>query len=176
MTRPFTRIAMAIFVLAIVLALAHAARAQKDILPYLKIKLTEPMVTNFIALQKDLAELGERLKAVGDRPDPTLQDQLDAIARKNGFAKYSEAEDVRAVIMWVTAGFDPETGVYTEPHEAIDKEIDELRRDPTVPQAERESWLKELREARKTVPPMPFKKENVDVVRKFLKDIEKAMQ
>lgn len=141
-----------------------------------KDQLTEARVMNFIAVQKDLAALGEQFKAMGDRPDPALQDKLDEVARRNGFANFSEAEYVRTVISLTMAHLDPGTGIYRNPTAEIEKEIDEVRRDQTLPKAERESILKELIEARNALAPGPYLKENVEIVRKRLKDIEQVLQ
>lgn len=168
-----TRIAM----VAMLLAFAPVAQAQTESASFASVRLTETLVRNYIAFRHDLAALGQRLDAAAaGRPDPALRSKLDDIARKNGFAKFDEAEDVSVMIDLLMAGIDPETGVYNDVGAAIDREIDEILSQPDIPQAERESMLKVHREARNIVPRMPHKKENIEIVRKFRRDIEKAIQ
>lgn len=154
-----------------IVSLSYGAMAQ-DIK---QIKLSEDHVLGFIASQKDLAAIASKLQAAGDKPDAALQKELEDIAKKNKFTSFAELDDVAANISIVMAGLDPQTGDYVDPLEALKKELEEVKADKSIPDADRKQLEEELNEAIKTTPPLQFK-ENVDVVKKHREAIEKAMQ
>jgi hypothetical protein len=140
-----------------------------------QLKLSEKQVQGFIAAQKDLAAIASELQAAGDKPDPKLQTKLEDIAKKNGFASFTELDDVAANISIVMAGLDPQSGNYVDPLEALKKELEEVKVDKSIPDADRKQLEDELAEAIKTTPALEHK-ENIDVVKKHRDAIEKAMQ
>ncbi|MFX6066967.1 hypothetical protein ABTE92_18875, partial [Acinetobacter baumannii] len=72
-------------------ALAVSAAEAQEIK---QIKLTETQISGFVAAQKDLAAISSKIQAAGEKPDAALQAELDGIAKKNGFASFSELDDV----------------------------------------------------------------------------------
>lgn len=159
----------------VAVAATGAARAQRGGLDVSGVTLTEPMVQNYIAAQKGLAELYRELSRAGDKPDPRLQEKLDAVARKNGFARYAGIEKVASAIALVMAGLDPETGVYTDPAKALEKEIARLGADATLTKAERELMLKDTEAALRDIEAAPRPPgDNIEIVRKLRKDIAAA--
>src|SRR5262249_5304528 len=71
-----------------------------------------------------------------DKPDdPQVEAQVEAIAKKNGFASLAEFDDVSVSISAVMSGIDPQTKKFTEPPEQINKEIAALKADKTIPEA-----------------------------------------
>lgn len=140
-----------------------------------QLKLSESQIKGFIASQTDLAQLADRLQKAGDKPDPALQKELEALAQKHGFKTFTELDDVAANISMVMAGLDPETGEYTDPTDAIRKEIEDIKKDDAIPEKDKKQMLAEMEDALKTTPPLQFK-ENVALVKKYQQDIDKAMQ
>jgi hypothetical protein len=139
------------------------------------VQLTEKSVQGFIAAQKDLAAMASKLQAAGDKPDAKLQAELEGVATKNGFTNFADLDDTAANISMVMAGLDPQTGDYMDPVEAIKKEMDEIKKDDKIPEKDKKQMLEEMDQALKTTPPLQFK-DNVAVVKKFQKEIEKALQ
>jgi hypothetical protein len=123
----------------------------------------------------DLAAMASKLQAAGDKPDPKLQAELEGVATKNGFANFAELDDTAANISMVMAGLDPQSGEYVDPIEAIKKEMDEIKKDDKIPEKDKKQMLEEMDQALKTTPPLEHK-ENVTIVKKFQKEIEKALQ
>jgi hypothetical protein len=156
-------------VLAMVLAGGAVAQDIKQM------KLTDKQVQGFIASQKDLAAISGKLQAAGDKPDPALQAELEAIAKKHGFSSFAELDDVAANISIVMAGLDPQTGDYTDPLEALKKELDEVKSDASIPEADKKQLVEELTDAIKSTPPLEHK-DNIGIVKKHREEIEKAMQ
>jgi len=140
-----------------------------------QIKLTESQITGFVAAQKDLAAISAKIQAAGEKPDATLQAELDGIAKKNGFSAFSELDDVAANISIVMAGLDPQTGNFTDPIEALKKELDDVNKDKTIPEADKKQLVGELEEAIKTTPTLQ-NKENIDLVKSHRAEIEKSLQ
>ena len=91
--------------------------------PIKQIQLTDAQVKSFIAAQPDLATVAPKLQEAGDNIAPALQTELDGIAKKHGFASFSELDDVAANISIVMAGLDSKSGDFTEPVEALKKEL-----------------------------------------------------
>jgi hypothetical protein len=152
-----------------------AAQAATPAPEFKQVKLSEKHVQGFITAQKDISGIADELQKAGDKPDPKLQAKLEDIAKKNGFGNFAEMDDVAANISMVMAGIDPQTGAYTDPLEAIKKEIEDVRKDAAIPDKDKKQMLTELEEALKTTPVLQHK-ENIDLVKKFQKDIEKALQ
>jgi hypothetical protein len=141
-----------------------------------QIKLSDKLVEGFIAAQKDMMAVAEKMQgAASDKPDPTIQTELEGTAKKHGFKDFAEYDDVAANISMVMAGIDPQTGTFTDPTSAIKKEIEDVTADKTIAEKDRKQMLEELSEALKTTPPIQFP-ENVDLVKKFREKIDKVLQ
>jgi hypothetical protein len=140
-----------------------------------QIKLTDAQVVGFIASQKDLVALSSKIQAAGDKPDAALQAELEAVAKKHGFANFSELDDVAANISIVMAGLDQATGTFTDPIEALKKELEDVKADATIPEADKKQLVEELSEAIKTTPTLT-NKDNVEVVKARRAEIEKSLQ
>jgi hypothetical protein len=140
-----------------------------------QIKLSDAQVTNFIKAQGDLASMASKIQAAGEKPDPALQAELEGIAKKHGFNDFAELDDVAANISIVMAGLDTQTGNFTDPVEALQKELEDVKKDESIPEADKKQLVEELSEAIKTTPPLQ-NKENIDVVKVHRAEIEKALQ
>ncbi len=60
----------------------------------------------FITAQKDFQPLAGKLLEGGDKPNDALLGELETIAKKHGFASFTEFEDVGANITLVLDGLD----------------------------------------------------------------------
>jgi len=138
-----------------------------------EIKLTEKHIQSFMAAYNDMVKVYE--SADPDKPDdPKLEAQVEAIAKRNGFANLAEFDDVHASISTVMSGIDPQTKKFTEPPEQIKKEIAALKSDKTVPDAEKKDDLAELEAALKIAKPIQFK-ENIALVLKYFDKLSPLM-
>lgn len=158
-------------------ALAGAgARAQEpQDTPVKQIKLTDAQVKSFISAQPDLSTVAPKLQEAGDNVAPALQTELDGIAKKHGFASFSELDDVAANISIVMAGLDSKTGEFTDPVDALKKELADVTADASIPDADKKQLIEELGEAIKSTPSLEHK-ENIDLVKAHREEIEKALQ
>jgi hypothetical protein len=140
-----------------------------------QIKLSEPQVLGFIASQKDLASIASKIQAAGEKPDAALQAELETIAKKHGFTSFNQLDDVAANISIVMAGLDPQSGAFTDPVEALKKELVDVKADNTIPDADKKQLVTELEDAIKNTPSVQFT-ENIELVKKHRVDIEKSLQ
>jgi hypothetical protein len=137
-----------------------------------QIKLTEKHIQGLMAASKDLAKLYDG--ANPDKPDPKVEAQAEAVAKKNGFASLDEYDDVSMNITMIVSGIDPQTKKFTEPPEQIKKEIAALKADKSVPEAEKKEDLAQLEAALKNVKPIQFK-ENIALVLKYFDKLTPLM-
>ena len=141
-----------------------------------QIALTEKHVVGFIAAQKDMAPIAEKMQgSTSDKPDPKIQAELDGVAKKHGFAGFAEYDDVAANISMIMAGIDPQTKAFTDPVDAIKKEIAEVQADKSIPAKEKQEVLKELNEALKVAQPVQHRG-NIELVKKHYDKIEAMLQ
>jgi hypothetical protein len=140
-----------------------------------QLQLAEKHITGFIAAQPDITQFIERNPAQeGTAPTDKQQAELDAIAKKHGFADYTEYDDVAYNISVILSGIDPDTGKYTDPIELIKKEIAEITADSQISAAEKKQMLDELNDALKNTPPVKFPG-NIALVSKHREALEKAL-
>ncbi len=162
------------FLAAATLALGAFAQEPKED-PIKQLKLTDAQVKSFISAQPDLATVAPKLQEAGDNIAPALQTELDEIAKKHGFASFEELDSVAANISIVMAGLDSKSGEFTEPVEALKKELSDVTADASIPDADKKQLMQELTEAINTTPRLEHV-ENVDLVKAHRAEIEKALQ
>jgi hypothetical protein len=75
-----------------------------------QIKLTEKHIQSFMGAYNDMVKLYE--SANPDKPDPKVEAQAEAIAKKNGFASLAEFDDVSFNVSMIMSGIDPQTKVH----------------------------------------------------------------
>lgn len=142
-----------------------------------QIALDDRMVTSYIAAQRDVSGFFQRAGfSPGDEPDAKMLAQLDALARKHGFAGFAQFDDVATNVSLVMGGLDPQTGEFSEPTAGLRHEIAEVTADRSIPAAEKKQLLDEMREALATMPRTLDFPGNVDVVMRRAAEIEEAMQ
>ena len=137
-----------------------------------QIKLIEKHIQGLMAASKDMAKL--YADANPDKPDPKVEAQAEAVAKKNGFASLDEYDDVSINIAMIMSGIDPQTKKFTEPPEQIKEEIAALKA-KSVPEAEKKEDLAQLEVALKNAKPIQFK-ENIALVLKYFDDLAPLMQ
>lgn len=140
-----------------------------------QVRLNDKQVIGFLGAQKDLVAITAKLEAAGDTIDEKLQKELDDIGKKNGFKDFADFEEIRANIMMVLAGIDPDNGEYSDPIELIKKDIEAIKADKALSEADRKVQLDEMSDALKEMQPLKFK-ENIDVVKKHAKAIDEALK
>jgi hypothetical protein len=143
--------------------------------PFKQVELSDKLVTSFVAAQKDMADYHQKAgPPASDQPDPKVQADLEALAKKHGFASFAEFDDVAFNISMVMGGLDAD-GNFTDPIAAIKKEIQEINEDKSIPEKDKKQMLDELAEALKNTPPLKYPS-NVEVVKKHRAVVEQVLQ
>jgi hypothetical protein len=143
---------------------AQAAPAQAPALK--QIALTEKQIQGVLDAQKDMDAITEKLPE-NAAPDQKVMAQLDAVAKKHGFAGYDEYNNVVDNISLVLGGFDPASKNYVGPEAVIKTQIAQLQADKKMPAKDKKEALDELNEALKTPAPPVENKANIDLVTKY---------
>jgi hypothetical protein len=110
-----------------------------------------------------------------DKPDPKLEGQLEAVAKKYGFANIAEYDSVAENISLLMSCIDPKTKAFSEPKVALQKQIDEIKADKTIPEPQKKEILADLNEQLKTAEPIKFPS-NVELIKKYFDKLDSATQ
>jgi hypothetical protein len=135
--------------------------------PALKqIALTEKQIEGVIGAAKDIDVITEKLSE-NSKPDPKVTAQLEAVAKKNGFASYDEYNDVVDNISIVLAGFDPATKKYVGTEAVIKAQMARVQADKKMSAKDKKDALADLSQALKAPEPPIENKGNIDLVGKY---------
>jgi len=152
---------------------APAPDAAEQEPPVKQIALTEKQVTDALAANAETAPIMEKIPEDA-KPDPKIIAQLDAIAKKHGFANYADYDDVTANINLVLSGFDPETKKFIGQEAVLKKDIAAVQADKKMPAADKKETLAELNEALAAVQPLQFPG-NAAIVGKYYDKLSESM-
>ena len=152
-------------------ALAQAkpemAPAQAGQPPTLKqIPLTDKQIEGVLAAQKDMNAITDKLPE-NSKPDPKVIAQLEAIAKKDGFASYDEYNNVIDNISLVLGGFDPATKKYVGSEAVIKAQMAQVQADKKMSAKDKKQALDDLNAALKAPEPPLENKGNIDLVTKY---------
>jgi hypothetical protein len=154
---------------------APAQQAAPAQAPELKqIALTDKQLDGVLAAQKDMDAITEKLPE-NTAPDQKVIGQLEAVAKKNGFAGYDDYNNVVDNISLVLGGFDPATKKYVGTEAVIKAQIAQVQADKKMPTKDKKEALDELNEALKTPAPQIENKANIDLVAKYYDKLVAAL-
>ena len=143
--------------------------------PALKqIALTEKQIEGVLAAAKDMDAITDKLPD-NAKPDPKITAQLDAVAKKNGFASYDEYDNVVDNIGIVLGGFDAATKKYVGTEAVIKAQIAQVQADKKMPAKDKKQALADLNDALKSPAPAIENKGNIDLVAKFYDKLADAL-
>jgi hypothetical protein len=136
--------------------------------------LTEKQVQGVLAAQKDMDAITDKLPD-NVKPDAKVTAQLDAVAKKNGFASYDQYNDVLDNISLVLGGFDPASKKYVGAEAVIKAQIAEVQADKKMSPKDKKEALADLNESLKTPAPVVENKGNIDLVGKYYDKLSEAL-
>ena len=128
--------------------------------------LTDKQIENVLAATEAMDAITAKMPE-NAAPDAKLTAQLDAAARKSGFANYEEYSTVVDNIGIVLAGFDPATKKYVGPEAVIKAQIAQVEADKKMPARDKKEALGDLNDALKSPPPPIENKGNIDLVARY---------
>ena len=141
------------------------------------VTLTQQQIDGVVAAQKQIRAVEEKIpQNQGDKPDPKVDAELDAVAKKNGFSNLENFSDVSSTIGFVMAGIDPDTKTYVGPAAVLKKQIQEVQDDKSVPAKEKKEQVSELNEAMKSVSSEKPSQANIDLVSANYDKLTQSMQ
>jgi hypothetical protein len=141
------------------------AQAQPAPPPLKQMALADKQIDGVIAAQKDIDAITQKLPP-NVAPSQKAIAQLDAVAKKNGFASYDDYNDVVDNISLVLSGFDPTTKKYVGFDAATKAQIAEVQANKQMSAKDKKDALAELNESLKSPPPPVANKGNIDLVGK----------
>ena len=142
------------------------APAQPAPPPLKQIALTDKQINGVLAAQKDMDAITQKLPP-NTAPSPKVIAQLDAVAKKNGFASYDEYNDVVDNISLVLSGFDPVAKKYVGFEAATKAQIAQVQANKQMSAKDKKDALAELNDALKSPAPAIENKGNIDLVGKY---------
>ncbi len=152
------------------------AAAQQQVPELKQMALTDKQIEGVLAAQKELDAITDKIpEGQADKPDPKVQAQLDTVAKKYGFANYDNYSDVVDNISLVLSGIDPKTKAFTQPPEALKKQIAAIQADTKMPAKDKKAALDDMNEAVKNTPNVQFP-DNVALVTKNYEKLSAALQ
>ncbi|MCA6115860.1 hypothetical protein J6524_13285 [Bradyrhizobium sp. WSM 1738] len=154
---------------------AQAAPPPAAEVPQIKqIALTEKQIEGVLAAQKDVDAITDKIPD-NAKPDPKIDAQLDAVAKKNGFASYDEYNTVIDNISLVLGGFDPATKKFVGAEAVLKAQIAQVQADKKMSAKDKKEVLADLKEALKSPPPAIENKANIDLVAKYYDKLAEAL-
>lgn len=143
--------------------------------PALKqIALTDKQIEQVLAGQKDVDAITDKIPE-NAKPDTKIDAQLDAAAKKAGFASYEEYNTVVDNISLVLGGFDPATKKYVGVETVMKAQLAQIQADKKMSAKDRKEALADINEALKSPPPAIENKGNIDLVGKYYDKLAAAL-
>jgi hypothetical protein len=144
---------------------SQMAPAQPAPPPLKQMALTDKQIDGVLAAQKDMDAITQKLPP-NAAPGPKVIAQLDAVAKKNGFASYDAYNDVVDNITLVLSGFDPASKKYVGFDAATKAQIAQVQANKQMSAKDKKDALADLNESLKSPPPPIENKGNIDLVAK----------
>jgi hypothetical protein len=137
--------------------------------------LTEKQIQGVLAASKDMDAITAKLPE-NAQPDAKAMAQMDAVAKKNGFASGAEYNDVTDNIGMVMSGIDSTTKKYVGNEAVIKAQMAEVQADKKMSPKDKKEALDDLNDALKQPAPAIQNKGNIDLVLKYYDKLAATMQ
>jgi hypothetical protein len=141
-----------------------------------QIALTDKQIQGLLDAQRDMDAIMSKLPDDPSKPpDANVMAQLDAVAKKHGFASYAEYGNVAANVDMMLDGFDPQTKKFVGFEVVVKDEIAQIQADTRMPSKDKKEALDELNAALKNVPTVKFPA-NIELVGKYYDKLNDALR
>jgi hypothetical protein len=166
--------ALSVACLAGLCALPSPAQAQNQLPTLKQVPLTDKQIEAVIAAQKDMNPITDKLPDSAPA-DSTIIAQLEAIAKKHGFASYDEYNIVIDNISLVLGAIDPVSKKYVGSEAVIKGQIAQVEADKKMSAEDKKQALNDLNLALKMPAPVIENKANIDLVIKYYDKLDAVM-
>jgi len=141
-----------------------------------QIALTDKQILDLLDSQRDMDAIMSKLPDDPSKPpDANVMAQLDAVAKKHGFASYAEYGNVAANVDMMLDGFDPQKKKFVGFEAVVKDEIAQIQADTRMPAKDKNEALDELNAALKNVPTVKFPA-NIELVGKYYDKLNDALR
>jgi len=154
--------------------MAPAQAAPQQPPPVKQMALTDKQIQGVLAASKDMDAITAKMPANG-QPDAKMMAQINAVAKKNGFASADEYNDVTDNIGLVMQGIDPATKKYVGNEAVLKAQIAQLQADKKMSPKDKKEALDDLNESLKSPAPAIQNKGNIDLVLKNYDQLAASM-
>ena len=135
--------------------------------------LTEKQIEGALAATKEMDPITAKIPQDA-KPDPKITAQLEAIAKKDGFASFDDYNNVVDNISLVLGGFDPATKKYVGSDAVLKAQLAQVQADKKMSAKDKKDALAEINEALKYPAPAIENKGNIDLVTKYYDKLAEA--
>ena len=159
---------------AVAVVLANSPTSAPAQVAVTQIRLTENHVERFIAAKKDMSAVVEKMMqgaVFSNGANAKYEAELKAVTKKHGFKNFAEYEAVAASISLVMAAIDPQTKVFTDPHTAIKKELEDVSAETNISSSQKTKLLRSLNLALRAARAIQFPT-NIELVQKYYNKID----
>jgi len=154
--------------------MAPAQAAPQQPPPVKQMALTEKQIQGVLAASKDMDAITAKLPE-NAQPDAKAMAQIDAVAKKNGFASADEYNDVTDNIGMVMSGIDSTSKKYVGNEAVLKAQIAQIQADKKMSPKDKKETLAELNDALKNPAPAIQNKGNIDLVVKYYDKLAASM-
>jgi hypothetical protein len=150
------------------------APAAQEAPPVKQIALTDKQIEGVLAASKDMDAATAKLPE-NAAPDAKAMAQLDAVAKKNGFASFDDYNNVTDNIGMVMSGIDSSTKKYVGNEAVLKAQIAQIQADKKMSPKDKKEALADLNDALKNPAPAIQNKGNIDLVVKYYDKLAASM-
>jgi hypothetical protein len=150
------------------------APAAQEPPPVKQIALTDKQIDGVLAASKDMDAATAKLPE-NAAPDAKTMAQLDAIAKKNGFAGFDDYNNVTDNIGMVMSGIDSSSKKYVGNEAVLKAQIAQVQADKKMSPKDKKDALAEINDALKNPAPTIQNKGNIDLVVKYYDKLAASM-
>lgn len=143
-------------------------------IPMKQMALTDKQIEGVLAAQKEMDAITDKIPA-NAKPNPKVTAQLDAVAKKNGFAGNDEYNNVVDNISMVLGGFDPQTKKYVGDEAVLRSQMTAVEADKKISAKDKKLALDDMNAALKTPAPTVENKSNIELVEKYYDKLSQAL-
>ena len=154
--------------------MAPAQAAPEELPPVKQMPLTEKQIQGVLAANKDMDAITEKLPE-NAQPDAKAMAQMDAVAKKNGFASFDDYNNVTDNIGMVMSGIDSTTKKYVGNEAVLKAQIAQIQADKKMSPKDKKEALADLNDALKNPAPAIQNKGNIDLVVKYYDKLAASM-
>jgi hypothetical protein len=154
--------------------MAPAQGAPQEAPPVKQIALTDKQIGGVLAASKDMDAATAKLPE-NAAPDAKAMAQLDAIAKKNGFASFDDYNNVTDNISMVMSGIDSTSKKYVGNEAVLKAQIAQVQADKKMAPKDKKEALADLNDALKNPAPAIQNKGNIDLVVKYYDKLAASM-